>query len=162
MNTATDDGLTRSNPCRIKGASVEKSPERPVLAIRDVLALAEVIALPYRALVLLAVFGSLRWGELAGLQRNDIDLDAQTIPIERQLAEQPGGGFAVAPPKSDAGKGTVVIPQAIAPITRQHMQTYVAPGPHSLVFTSAAGQPLRHANFRTRVWLPAFARLVSR
>ena len=119
------------------------------------LALAEAITPRYRALVLLAVFGSLRWGELAGLQRHDIDLDAQTIRIERQLAEQRGGGFAVAPPKSDAGKRTVVMPLAIAPIMRQRMQTYIATGPDSLIFTSAAGRPLRHANFRTRAWRPA-------
>lgn len=36
MNTATDDGLIRRNPCRIKGASVEKSPERPVLTVQQV------------------------------------------------------------------------------------------------------------------------------
>lgn len=132
-----------------------KSPERPVLTIPEVLLLAEEIAPPYRALILLAVFGSLRWGELAGLQRNDIDLDTGTIRIERQLAEQRGGGFAVAPPKSEAGTRTVVIPQAITPIISHHMHTYVTAGPDSLVFTSAAGQPLRHANFRARIWLPA-------
>jgi hypothetical protein len=119
------------------------------------LVLAEEIAPPYRALILLAVFGSLRWGELAGLQRNDIDLEAGTIRIERQLAEQRGGGFTVAPPKSEAGTRTVVIPQAITPIISHHMHTYVTAGPDSLVFTSAAGQPLRHANFRARIWLPA-------
>ena len=28
FNTAVDDGLLRRNPCRIKGAGQEKSPER--------------------------------------------------------------------------------------------------------------------------------------
>ena len=36
MNTAVDDGLIRRNPCRIKGAGQETSPERPVLTIRQV------------------------------------------------------------------------------------------------------------------------------
>jgi integrase len=35
LNTAADDGLIRRNPCRIKGAGQEKSPERPVLTISD-------------------------------------------------------------------------------------------------------------------------------
>jgi hypothetical protein len=30
MNTALDDGLIRRNPCRIKSAANEDSPERPV------------------------------------------------------------------------------------------------------------------------------------
>jgi hypothetical protein len=33
LNTAADDGLIRRNPCRIKGASVEKSPERPLFTV---------------------------------------------------------------------------------------------------------------------------------
>ena len=33
LNTAVDDGLIRRNPCRIKGAGQEQSPERPVLTM---------------------------------------------------------------------------------------------------------------------------------
>ena len=36
FNTAVDDGLIRRNPCRIKGAGQEKSPERPVLTLSQV------------------------------------------------------------------------------------------------------------------------------
>jgi hypothetical protein len=100
-------------------------------------------------------------GELAGLQRMDINLDAQTIRFERQLAEQRGGGFTVAPPKSDAGKRIVVMPDTIVPIISQHMHNYVAPGPDSLVFTSAAGR----CDIRISApesGCPAFARRVFR
>jgi hypothetical protein len=44
---------------------MEKSPERPVLTIGQVFDPADAIAPCYRALILLAVFRSLRWGELA-------------------------------------------------------------------------------------------------
>jgi Phage integrase, N-terminal SAM-like domain len=40
FNTAVDDGLIRRNPCRIKGAGQERSPERPVLPVPEVYALA--------------------------------------------------------------------------------------------------------------------------
>jgi hypothetical protein len=43
LATAVDDGLIRRNPCRIKCASDEKSPERPVLTIGQVYALADAI-----------------------------------------------------------------------------------------------------------------------
>ena len=62
MNTAVDDGLIGRNPCRIKGAGQEKSPERPVLTIRQVFHLADVVDARFRALILFAVFASLRWG----------------------------------------------------------------------------------------------------
>jgi integrase len=98
MNTAADDGLIRRNPCRIKGASAERSPERPVLTVEQVFALAEAIDPRYKALVLLAVFGSMRWGEPAALRRCDVDLEAGTIRVVRQLTELSGGQFAPGPP----------------------------------------------------------------
>ena len=40
LNTAVDDELIRRNPCRIKGAGTERSPERPTLTIEQVYAIA--------------------------------------------------------------------------------------------------------------------------
>lgn len=154
MTTAADDGLIRRNPCRIKGASVERSPERPVLRIRQVSDLAEAIDPRYKALVLLAVFGSMRWGELAALCRRDIDLEAGTVRVVRQVTELSGGQLVPGPPKSDAGKRLIVLPVAIMPVVRQHMTWLVKPDDDALVFTSPEGGPLRR-NFRQRVWLPA-------
>jgi hypothetical protein len=61
MATAADDGLTRRNPCRVKGAGTEKSAERPVLTVAQVYALADATGSRYRALVLLACLCGLRW-----------------------------------------------------------------------------------------------------
>jgi integrase len=99
MSTAVDDGIIRRNPCRIRGAGLDRSPERSVLTIRQVARLADAIGPRYRALILLAVYGSLRWGELAALQRGDFDLDKSTVRVERSLTEMPGGGYSYGPPK---------------------------------------------------------------
>lgn len=99
MNTAVDDGIIRRNPCRVRGASQDRSPERPVLTLREVVGLAEVIEDKYEALILLAVFGSLRWGELAALRRRDIDQAAGVAKIERSLTELPGRGYPLRPAK---------------------------------------------------------------
>jgi len=77
--------MIRRNPCRIKGADREHSPERPVLTVAQVYALADAVGLRYRALILLAAFTSLRWAELAALTPADIDLDARTVRVTRQL-----------------------------------------------------------------------------
>jgi integrase len=155
FNTAVDDGIIRRNPCRIKGASVEKSPERPVLTVPEVFALTEATDQRYAALVLLAAFGSLRWGELAALRRKDIDQAVTVVRVERQLTELPGGGYQFGPPKSDAGKRVVPIPDLIAPTIRAHLDDYVGQADDALVFTSPTGRPVRHGNFRRRFWLPA-------
>jgi len=155
LNTAADDGVIRRNPCRIKGAGQEKSPERPTLTIAQVYALADAIDQRYRALVLLAMFSSLRWGELGALRRCDIDLAARTVRVTRQLAEVRGGGFAFGPPKSEAGTRVVTIPEVIIAVIQWHLSCFALPGDEGLVFTSPAGRPLHHTNFRRRVWLKA-------
>jgi integrase len=68
MGTAVEVRLIRSNPCQIKGASTELIPERPVLTVAQVYALADGMPPRYRLLVLLATFCSLRWGEVAAMR----------------------------------------------------------------------------------------------
>jgi integrase len=94
MNTAVDDGLIRRNPCRIKGAGSEDSPERPVLTVRQVYALADAVDPRYRALILLATFAGLRWAALAALTPHDIDTEACTVRVTRQINYPPGGGHS--------------------------------------------------------------------
>lgn len=158
MTTAADDGAIRRNPCRIKGGGTETSPERAVLTVQQVFALSEAIHPRYRALMLMATFTSLRWGELCALRRQDIDLEARTVRVERSLTELQNGGLAFGPPKTDAGRRTVGFPDLIESVVRWHLSCFAQPGDGSLIFTGPAGTPLRRGNFRRRVWLGALAR----
>ena len=153
MNTALDDELIRRNPCRIKGADREESPERPVLTVAQVFALADAAGPRYRPLILLAAFTSLRWSELAALRKQDIDLESCTVRVTRQINYPPGGGHRFGPPKSRAGVRVVVFAALIVPDLAEHLDRLASP--EALVFTSPDGKPLRHSNFRRRVWLPA-------
>jgi integrase len=91
------------------------------------------------------------------LRRCDIDLEARTVRVVRQLAEIRGGGFAFGPPKSAAGKRVVTIPEVICPVVQWHLSCFAEDGDEGLAFTSPEGRPLHHSNFRRRVWLPALA-----
>jgi integrase len=155
LNTALDDGLIRRNPCRVKGASQEASPERPVLTIAQVYQLASAVDQRYRMLILLAAFGSLRWGEVTALRRSDIDVESGAVQVERQLVEARGGGFAFTAPKSAAGKRVVYVPATIAGELRSHLDEFTGKAADALVFTSTRGRPIRHSHFRQRVWRPA-------
>jgi integrase len=152
MNTAVDDGLIKQNPCRVKGAGNETSPERPVLTVAQVYALADAVGPAYRALILLDTFASLRWAELAALTPEDIDLDTCTVRVTRQLYYHQAG-YSFTPPKSRAGRRVVAFPALIVPDLRRHLEAL--PEDTSLAFTSPTGSPLAHSNFRRRVWLPA-------
>ncbi len=88
-------------------------------------------------MVLLAVFGSLRWGERAALRRSDIDIQACTVQMFGQLSQQRGGGFAFGPPKSNAGRRVVAIPGVIIADIASHVVDYAAPRDDGLVFTQS-------------------------
>ena len=158
MTTAVEDGIIRRSPCRIRGAALDRSAERSVLTLRQVVTLADAIHPRYRTLILLAVFGSMRWGELAALRRCDIDVKNGSVRIERSLTQLPGGGYIFGPPKSEAGRRVVVIPAAIRPELARHLEAFTELADDALVFTSPTGAQLHHGNFRRRSWVPALAR----
>jgi integrase len=154
MNTAVDDGLIRRNPCRIDGAGQEHSPERPVLTIAQVFALADSFDRRYRLLILLAVFCSLRWGELAALTRSAIDPDTGTLVVRAGVVELKNGALVTGPPKSEAGNRILTIPDFLLPDVADHLSTFTGPGPGALVFTGPKGAQLRRSNF-SRQWTAA-------
>ncbi|PRX92122.1 tyrosine-type recombinase/integrase [Allonocardiopsis opalescens] len=145
LNTAVRDELIRKNPCRIEGADQEKSPERPVLSVPEVFKLADAIAPRYRALVLLATFGSLRWGELTGLRRRNLDLKARTVTVSETMYDL--ATLVPGTPKSDAGYRTVQLPALIIPALEEHLDRYAQSGRDGFVFVGVKGKPLRRSNF---------------
>jgi integrase len=145
LNTAVDDELIRRNPCRIKGAGRENSSERSVVAIEQVYALADAVAPRWRALVLLAAFGGLRWGELAGLRRNRLDLDAGVVRVEVSVVDL-DGLLTEGPPKWDSRR-TVTLPAPVVDELRTHVERFAEKGRTGRVFVGAKGGTLRRSNF---------------
>jgi hypothetical protein len=105
LNTAADDELIRRNPCRIKGADKDEGVERPIATVVEVFLIAEKVRPWYRALVLMAGFTGLRWGELMALTRRDVDLKAATVKVSAAVIEL--DTLSLGPPKSRAGQRTV-------------------------------------------------------
>jgi integrase len=157
FTTAADDRLVRRNPCRIDGAGKEESPEREVASLPVVFAVADALPVRYRALALLATFAALRWGELVGLRRENIDLDACEIRIVQTTAEPDRGSLRAQTPKSRAGQRTVAFPAELVPELRWHLERFAQPGPYGLVFVGPKGAPLRRSNFRP-IWHTATAK----
>ncbi|GLY13991.1 site-specific integrase [Kineosporia rhizophila] len=147
LMTAVDDGLLSRNPCRIAGAGTEPTPERPVLTVTQVTKLADRMPDRYKALVLVAAFGSLRWSEAIALRRRDVQVEAGAIRIERGLVELSSGALVEGPPKSRAGRRVVALPRPIMAALTEHMDVYTKPGPDAYVFTGVKGGALRRSNF---------------
>ena len=73
LMTAVDDGIIARNPCPIRGARSEPTPERPVVDLGQVLRLAAGMPAPLDLLVLVTTLGSLRWGEVTAFRLMDVD-----------------------------------------------------------------------------------------
>jgi len=142
-----EDELLPRNPCRIPGADKETPDERPTLTLAEVARLAAAVPARYSVMILVAVFASLRFGEVTALERQDVDLDAGTIRVRQQYLEVIGQGLVLAPPKSRAGLRTVAIPARLVARLRVHSDEYVQPGRSSLLFTGPTGVPIRRGNF---------------
>ncbi|WP_019932267.1 tyrosine-type recombinase/integrase [Nocardia sp. BMG111209] len=148
MSTAVDeDKLISRNPCKVRGADKENSPERPVLTVAQVFALAAAVPDRYRVLILLTAFDSLRWGEVSALTRADFSEGAETVRIAKAFVELPGKGLVVSSPKSRAGIRTLTVPEALRADVLAHLETYVGTDPAAYVFTGQRGNPLRRSNF---------------
>jgi integrase len=120
--------------------------------------LAEAVPGRYRALVLVAGYGGLRWGELVGLRRRRVDLAGARIHVVEQLAEV-AGKFIVSPPKTAAGQRVVVLPAVAVAALADHLDDYTTPRPDGLVFPSGRGTYLQRSNFSRLVWRPAVQQL---
>jgi len=147
-----------TNPCTVRGAASESPPEMRVATVPQIAALATAVPPRYTALVLLAAYGGLRWGELAGLRRKRINLDAGTVTIAEQLLEV-RGTLTFGPAKSTAGHRTITIPTAVVAALREHLGSFVHTDPDALVFLGERGAYLRRSNFNRRVWIPATRRV---
>ena len=76
-------------------------------------------AVPSHYDVMCAGWVGLRWGELAGLALDRVDLLRHKVTIDRQLTEV-NGRLAFGPPKTSAGVRTVTIPEDLTGILAEH------------------------------------------
>lgn len=154
MNTAKADRSIGDNQCQVRGGGIENAPERPILDTGTALDLADAITPRLRAFVLLAGFGTLRSGELLGLERQDIDPLRSLIYVRREAQEiarvrdEHGDiveehGREVSDPKTEAGKRVVALPRFVMDELETHLAVYVGAEPDVLMFTRPTGRCLR-------------------
>jgi len=147
LGTAKSDGLLRENPCTIPKAG--RTPKRRELDLLTVEELDTVVAeMParYRAAVLVAAWGGLRFGELTELRRKDVTGGGEVIRVRRAVTLV-DGAYVVGRPKSDGGERDVHLPPHIIPALQEHMDEFTAGGANALVFTTARGGRVSQAAF---------------
>lgn len=151
LDGAVDSGRMVSNPCdRVKLPKIERR-EMQFLTPAEVATLADCIEDRYRALVLVGAYCGLRFGEMAGLRPERVDLLHRRIEVAEILTEV-RGHHHIGPPKTRAGHRSVPVPAFVATALENHLREY---GTSETVFSGPEGGPLRASLFRRRFWQPA-------
>lgn len=153
LSGAVTAGKLRASPCvGIKFPRIEHEEMR-FLSPSEVTRLADAIAPPYKALVILGAYGGLRIGEMLGLKAGRVDLLHSSVDVFETLTEV-SGHLHTGPPKTKAGRRRVPLPKVAIDALRQHLLMHPA-APDDYVFRSPDGTPTRVQNWRNRVWIPA-------
>jgi integrase len=158
-----DPPLIDANPCRIRGAGATRRARRIRPAtVEELAVIVEAMPERLRALVLIAAWGGLRWGEIAALRRCDIEGDV--INVERAVVRLPGrdpdddgprrARFEVGTPKSEAGIRAVTMPASVMPAIRAHLNAMADRRPQALLFNNTLGGFLS-VSLLDRYWFPA-------
>jgi integrase len=155
LAAAVRDGRLARNACADVRLPAEQPRGMRFLEPQAISALASAVRPQYyRPLILTAAFVGLRWGELAGLRVDKVDVLRRTIRVDEQLVDV-GGRLTFGPPKTKAGIRSVAIPASLADVLGAHVATPPARA-SGLVFPTPSGTPMRRGNFG-KVWRRACA-----
>jgi integrase len=151
MGAAVDAGMIAQTPCRRVPLPKVEREEMRFLTPAEIARLADAIDQRYRALVLVAAYGGLRIGELAGPRSRPRGPAAWRRPGGRDPDR--GAGPGGVRPTQDPGEPPPRRPSPAGGGRARHLAT--PGGRDELVFTASAGGLLRINGFRARVWRPA-------
>ena len=150
MSKAVKDKRIAVNPCtgvelpRVERNTVNVVPMDKLSRLIDA-------AGEHAPVVAFLAFTGLRWGEMAGLQVGDVDLERRRIHVRRQITED-SGRLIRSLPKHHTTRTVPVVGQ-VADILEPRITGRSA---DELVFTTASGAVLRNRNAR-RDWFDASA-----
>ncbi|MFI0818617.1 tyrosine-type recombinase/integrase [Streptomyces sp. NPDC021098] len=160
MADAVDNRLLTTNPVRPRKRGrgrIEPRRERPWADEYQVLTIAHrILRLSSRnqcLLVITAAYTGMRWGELAGLHRDNLDLTHGRIHITANAGalHEVNGRLTLGHPKTHASVRSITLP----PFLTQLLTTDLAASTRPFVFTTLRGKHLRRSGFQRRLWAPA-------
>lgn len=148
---AVSDGVIPRTPCREIKLPRNDRDERRFLSPTEVEQLAAAMKDRCRLVVLTGAYTGLRFGELAALRLDDLDLLRRTLRVDEQLSREGSSRMTPGPLKSKKAYRTT--PTFLAEDLTAHLSAF--PSSIDFVFTHESGGPLDYGRFRRRHWHPA-------
>jgi len=163
LNAAVDNEIIESNPAsRIKLPGSAQAQER-YLTLEEYAAVVEELPTSYdQLLVEMLAYTGLRWGEVAGLHWNRVDLGRGLVRVVETYDER--SGVIKAYPKSRRLRSVPLTRRLVTQLAEVDrtsecgLQHKVGVCRSGLVFTSDEGNVVRNSNWSSRVWRPAVER----
>lgn len=107
-----------------------------------------------RCFVHLAAFCGLRFGEIAALRADRLDLDAGVLTVDQSVTQL----GEVKRPKTKAGVRKVALPRHLVDLLRDYAERHRRPNPDGFFFTTTAGGRVQSAPFHYQSWRPLLRR----
>ena len=151
FNEGVRAGLVTVHPLQVKGAGNPARQSAVTSATpAEVADIAARMPEHVRVAVYVMAFCGLRFSELRGLQRGDVDPDNGVLHIRRQVQQVKGQGMVTRKTKSTASASTAPLPSTVAAMLSHHMKRFTADGRDALVFTNTVGKALSQSTFQNQ------------
>mgnify|MGYP000669207271 CR=1 FL=1 len=157
LNVAVETDHIVKNPC--KGVRAPEIPhqEMQFLTAAEVRDLAEAMPEWCRCWVYSAAETGLRWGEMLGVRRRDLDLLRRKVHVVQQITEVQSVLQPPSAPKSKAGRRTVDLTPFVCSLLEDQLGRS-QPGKDGLVFVNTRGHTPHASSFHSGVWRKAKTR----
>lgn len=153
LSTAVAWGYVQKNAAKgAQSPALINSRDRRTLTGEQACRLLSALSEPYRTMVLLALLSGLRRAEIFGLKWRYVDFQENSIIVAETCYEG-----RMSAPKTRASKRKVFLDQLVMDALLKLWPTHV--DPESLVFSTGGGTPLKPANVRNRMLIPACKKL---
>lgn len=147
LNTAVEDGVIPANPCHIRGAgSAKRAIKIREASLEELEIIIREMPERFQAMVCLATWCAMRFGELVELRRKDLEINLQAdygVIRIRRGASRTKGKTILGTPKSLAGIRDVAIPPHLLPLLVDHLARFVDESPNGLLFSGRDGKTLQ-------------------
>lgn len=126
LDYAVRDGLIARNPAQYTDLPKAQAPKREYCTPEQVRAvLSDLADSPYLLPIMLCISAGLRRGEALGLRWSDIDLDARTATIDRQVVIS-DRDIVCKSLKTECSARTVPLPETLIPTLKEHKKKQTA------------------------------------
>lgn len=142
LDSAVEDRMIATTPCRRIALPKDHGEEVAIPTLEEVESVRQALGERWQVIPVVLAGSGLRIGELLSLRRDDVDLKAGTIRVERQRLQS----NELAPLKSKASRRTVPVGKVVTKALAAHLLRF--PATDEALFVDEVGEPLTYRRWK--------------